>query len=151
MNNNDLANKQNKTDNTLNTTDKTIVGAINETNGIIPRINSINVTWVSAWSYGSSMFRIDRIVSFSGTYQAGTQIASGTKIGTIQDTGFAPLTNNVNIPVTVYDSSHVIQNIKACLYIANNSTNIYYYGDSPLSLQNFIGWSCSWTAVDISH
>jgi hypothetical protein len=150
LSNNDLANKQNKSDSTLNTTSKTIVGAINETYGIVPRVNSEGITWIGAWGYGSRLFRIDRIVSFSGHYMAGTQINSGTKIGTIQNAGFA-CGVDVSISVTVYNSSHTIQNIKAHMFIPANSTDIYYYGDSPLAFQNIIGWSCSWAAISISQ
>ena len=139
-----LADYQPKTDNTLATTDKTVVGAINELNtgkadnSDIPTISvstsgviSVNTNIASV--YSQLVTKFGKLVIINAVILVSGNIPSGTSIGTISS-GYIPQEG------TYYDAQ--ISNswsgvCKPCRIFVSNNGNFSYNGNETLTSTNY--------------
>lgn len=138
--------KQNITDNSLTTTNKTIPGAINEIkDSLADMILHIGfrydaISYSSAWAHTSDIMLTNNMITINSNYQTGLNpMSSGTTIGTVK-TGFRPR-YVFYCPCTVADENFNYSH-NGIIRIST-SGNITYYGNSVLFK--------SWVLFNVSY
>lgn len=98
----DLSSKQNKTDNTLNTTSKTVVGAINEINSSLAPSNVTISPLTDITFNGSRFYKSGQVINLNSLVRYSNNIASGQGFQTFANLDNNLPTSQVFFPVSTY-------------------------------------------------